>query len=121
MLNPSSSAFIVTSMLSRTYAGDALVSDCRVAASASCVEDSSSVAGIAQTIRITSVTTGPAIATANSAPGERGSRPSCASPPKNHRSMRLTSMPCRMATNAWPSSCRRIDRYSSSAAPTATR
>ena len=59
---------------------------------------------------ITSVTSGPATATLNSTPGDCVSRDIFATPPNSHRSIPAIEMPLRIATTAWPSSCRRIDR-----------
>ena len=68
-----------------------------------------------------SVTSGPAIATLNSSPGDCVSRPSFATPPNSHRLMPSIGIPFRMATQAWPSSCSRIERKNSSALIVARR
>ena len=74
-----------------------------------------SIPSPAQTIAITSVTSGPATATRNSTPGDCVSRDIFAMPPNSHRSMPAIAMPLRIATTACPSSCSRIDRKNSSA------
>ena len=68
-----------------------------------------------QSAAMASVTSGPAIATRNSTPGESVSRSSFATPPNIHRSMPEIGIPLRIATTAWPSSWSRIDRKNSSA------
>ena len=72
-----------------------------------------------QAIAISSVTAGPAAATANSWPGRSVSRLIFAIPPKNHRSMPVMPMPRRRATSACPSSCRMSETKNSSAEITA--
>ena len=57
----------------------------------------------------------PAAAMRNSSPGECESRLIFAIPPKNHRSMPVTSMPLRRAMSACPSSCRISETKNSSA------
>ena len=68
-----------------------------------------------------SVTSGPAAAIANSAPGVSGSFGIRAMPPKNHRSICSIWIPSRRATSAWPSSCRISKTKNKSALATATR
>jgi hypothetical protein len=65
------------------------------------------------------VTTGPATATRNSAPGESVSRLIFAMPPKNHRSMPAMWMPSRRAISACPSSWRISEAKNSIALATA--
>ena len=69
----------------------------------------------------TSVTSGPAAEIRNSAPADCVSRDIFATPPKNHRSMPLISIPSRRATRAWPSSCRMSETKNRNTAATATR
>ena len=69
---------------------------------------------------IARVTSGPATATRNSTPGDVDSRPSFATPPNIHRSMPRIGIPFRIATQAWPSSCSRIERKKRSALRTAS-
>ena len=68
----------------------------------------------------TSVTTGPATAILNSAPGDVVSRAIFATPPNSQRSMPLISMPSRRATSAWPSSCMTSETKNRNTAVTAT-
>ena len=75
----------------------------------------SAIAPPKQIAAIASVTSGPAMATRNSTPGESVSRSSFATPPNSHRSMPEIGMPFRIATTAWPSSCSRIEAKKSSA------
>ena len=72
-----------------------------------------------QRIAIPSVTRGPATATLNSVPGESESRSSLARPPKIHSVMLEMEMPRRRATNACPSSWRRIEPKKPNALTTA--
>ena len=67
-----------------------------------------------------SVTSGPAAATRNSAPGESVSRLIFITPPNRNSSIPVTSIPSRRAATAWPSSCNRIDPKNNTAAATAT-
>ena len=69
---------------------------------------------------ISSVTSGPAAATRNSAPGDSVSRFIFITPPNRNSSIPDTSMPSRRAATAWPSSCSRIEPKNSTAAATAT-
>ena len=73
-----------------------------------------------QTATIASVTSGPATEIRNSWPGVSVSRSIRAMPPNIQRSMPTMGMPLRIATTAWPSSCRRIERKNSSALATAS-
>ena len=61
-----------------------------------------SIARNKSTIR--NVANGPAAATLNSSAGERASRDIWVKPPNRNNWMLLTSIPCRLATIAWPSS-----------------
>ena len=72
------------------------------------------------TTTISSVTSGPAAATRNSAPGESVSRLIFITPPNRNSSIPDTSMPSRRAASACPSSCSRIEPKNSTAATTAT-
>ena len=72
------------------------------------------------TITISNVTSGPAAATRNSAPGESVSRLIFITPPNRNSSIPDTSMPSRRAATACPSSCSRIEPKNSTAATTAT-
>jgi hypothetical protein len=72
------------------------------------------------TAAMSTVTSGPAAAIRNSTPGESASLPSFATPPNIHRSMPSIGIPLRMATQACPSSCNRIERKNSSALITAS-
>ncbi len=65
------------------------------------------------------MTSGPAAATRNSAPGEPVSLDIRIRPPKKKRSMPATWMPSRRAASACPSSCRTIEPKNSSAVATA--
>ena len=71
-------------------------------------------------ITIPSVTSGPAAATRNSAPGESVSRFIFITPPNRNRSIPATSIPSRRAANAWPSSCSRIEPKNRADAASAT-
>src|SRR5690606_2834031 len=64
----------------------------------------------------TRLVAGPTAATARSAPGERGSPRSSATPPSSHNTIRSTLMPLAWATTAWDSSWTRTDATSSTAA-----
>ena len=75
----------------------------------------------AVTTAISSVTSGPATATLNSVSGESVSRVIRATPPNSHRVMSEIGIPRRTATNAWPSSWRRIEAKNPSALATASR
>ena len=66
------------------------------------------------------VTTGPATAIRNSAPGESVSRLMRATPPNSHSVMSVMPMPSRRATMACPISCSRIDPKNASALTTAS-
>ena len=77
--------------------------------------------GIATTTTISAVTSGPAIATRNSCPGERVSLLIFITPPKKNRSMPLTVMPSRRAANACPSSCSTIEPKNPNAEATAVQ
>ena len=74
-----------------------------------------------QRTTISSVTTGPPIATLNSLPGVSVSRAIRAMPPNIHSVIPWMPMPFRIATNAWPSSCSRIEPKKSRALITASR
>ncbi len=67
------------------------------------------------------LTAGPATAILNSVPGESLSRDIRATPPKSHRVISVIGIPRRLATAAWPSSCRRIEPKNASAEITASR
>jgi hypothetical protein len=73
-----------------------------------------------QTAAISAVTAGPAAATRNSTPAESVSLDSLATPPNSHRSMPSILIPLRIATTAWPSSCRTMLPKKSSAETTAS-
>ena len=66
------------------------------------------------------VTSGPAIATLNSAAGLGDSRSMRAMPPKIQSWMLEMPMPLRSAAKAWPSSCRTIEPKKASALITAS-
>ena len=68
----------------------------------------------------TSVTSGPAAATRNSAPGESVSRLIFITPPNRKRSIPSTPIPSRRAASACPSSCSRIEPKKENAETTAT-
>ena len=70
---------------------------------------------------IASVASGPAPATSSSSRGVRLSRLISAKPPSGEIVMPATSIPCRRAASAWPSSCTTIEANSSSALATAVR
>ena len=71
------------------------------------------------TTTIARVTSGPAIATLNSAAGLSDSRSMRAIPPKIQSWMLEMPMPLRSAAKAWPSSCRTIEPKKASALTTA--
>ena len=62
-----------------------------------------------RTTTIASVTSGPPIATLNSVAGQSDSRSIRATPPKIQSWMLEMPIPLRIATKAWPSSCRTIE------------
>ena len=68
--------------------------------SSSASEPDTSIPSTKHRTAMASVTSGPAIATRNSSPGDCVSRPSLATPPKSHRSMPSIGIPLRMATSA---------------------
>ena len=74
-----------------------------------------------QVAAIARVTTGPAIATLNSVPGESVSPFIRATPPNSHSVIEVIGIPLRTATTACPSSCRRIEAKKRSAEATASR
>src|SRR5262245_18746866 len=63
-----------------------------------------------------SETSGPAIATRNSAPAPRNDPLNLATPPKSQSEIPSISIPSRRATRACPNSCRRIERKKRNAA-----
>ena len=80
---------------------------------------SSTAAAVLSTIS-RKVTSGPATATRNSAPGESVSRLIFITPPNRNRSMPSTEIPSRRAASACPSSWATIDAKKLAAATTAT-
>ena len=90
-----------------------------VAASAKVLQPATAVPIPTHSATTASVTSGPAIATLNSALGVSVSFDILAMPPKNHRSMPRISIPSRRATRAWPSSWSTSETKNRSALATA--
>ncbi len=110
---------IVASQPSSSSTGDSPEPDASVAPSTKLFWPYRAMPMPTQIPTITSVTSGPAIATLNSSPGLFVSRESFATPPKNHRSIPVISMPERRATSAWPSSWSTSETKNSSTLTTA--
>ena len=103
-MNTSSTRFIETSSETTTSTGVASAAlESRAASQNESAPAISTAATEARTM-ISSVTSGPAIATRNSAPGESVSRLIFITPPNRNRSIPSTSIPSRRAARAWPNS-----------------
>ena len=118
-LKTSSMRLIDASVPSSASVGEASASPARRATSSAEPLCTSALMATKITTR-TSVTTGPATAILNSAPGDVVSRAIFATPPNSQRSMPLISMPSRRATSAWPSSCMTSETKNRNTAVTAT-
>ena len=112
---------IEASQASSAITPDVLAASLTRIASQNSSGPASAIAPPAQTRAIASVTSGPATATLNSVPGESVSRVIRATPPKNQSVMSEIGIPFRIATNACPSSCRRIEAKKASALATPSR